>query len=106
MTSMRSVALMVLGFLVTVEGCNDTGTSHGESTLDAATQARLHVVVEKFIKAKHPEWSDDLALPPTIADVGDGWSYSFVLPGNVAGGVPVIRVGKKSMAVEGCYHTQ
>jgi hypothetical protein len=91
-----------LGFfvaLLTVAAANiaiSAETKIPSKILDAAN---------RYVKEKYP-YFDTKRYPQQVADLGNAWEVSFVLPNDSKGGSPVVDIDKSTLQLLKIFHTQ
>ncbi len=61
---------------------------------------------KKHVAETHPEWKQDLSLPPVLYDKGSYWRVTFALPDDWIGGTPVVEIDKRTLKPVNIYHEQ
>ena len=105
---MRYLALLLA--LGLVGGCTQGTTGEGTTPAKSATQpATPGEIGARYLREHYPDWAKDEAdshHPEVLLDRGTYWEYTFELPANVIGGVPVVEIDKQTLKVLKAYHTQ
>ena len=95
----------VLGVCLVIGGCAPKPAGD-TAAVEEGVQRELLSTARAYVAENHPEWLDDFKLPPKVLDRGEYWEVTFLLPKDVAGGVPVVLITKVDGKVLRAYHTQ
>ena len=98
--------VLTMACLIGVVSCSTDQKTAPSGRQDIDVESKIKETGETYIRKHCPDWLDDLTLEAVVEDHGNYWEYTFKLPPDTQGGVPIILIDKVTYKIIKAYHTQ